>query len=305
MTTPHIPKESAGQPSELREALEEARNGLLWYRDRYPEAVDGSDDEAMARIDAALAGPREQLMSSEEAMREALTEISELEPFTATPAQFYKHLQRIASRALAAQPAATVAQPSAETVAWKLVPIEPTETMIDQGHDAIKEVHERGCGQWGECGGNSWSESSAAWKAMLAAAPAMAGEPRNSAGETPTEHAHRWATELAVNLHKKFYPEVTQWNPLPDLLGVITQIDNMTCGLVRGEPTEPSATPRRGETTEYQDALSECRFVAGINVGWDFGVSGDLSARDALIERVQAAYLPVLRAGPSEQPSEP
>lgn len=40
---------------DLLQALEEARNGLLWYRDRYPEAVDGSDDEAMARIDAAIA----------------------------------------------------------------------------------------------------------------------------------------------------------------------------------------------------------------------------------------------------------
>lgn len=35
-------------------ALETAKNGLIWYQDRYPEAVDGSDDEAMAEIDAAL-----------------------------------------------------------------------------------------------------------------------------------------------------------------------------------------------------------------------------------------------------------
>ena len=35
-------------------ALETAKNGLIWYQDRYPEAVDGSDDEARAEIDAAL-----------------------------------------------------------------------------------------------------------------------------------------------------------------------------------------------------------------------------------------------------------
>lgn len=76
---------------------------------------------------------------------------------------------------------------------------------------------------------------------------------RNLVGETPTEHAHRWATELAVYMSKKFYPEVTQWQPLPDLLGVITQIDNMTTGLVRAQPTEqvePDYCPNCGGTGE-------------------------------------------------------
>lgn len=40
---------------ELLEALEEARTGLLWYRDRNPGQSDGSDDEAMERIVAAIA----------------------------------------------------------------------------------------------------------------------------------------------------------------------------------------------------------------------------------------------------------
>ena len=41
--------------AELLAALEDARNGIRWYQDRCPEAVDGSDDEAAARIDAAIA----------------------------------------------------------------------------------------------------------------------------------------------------------------------------------------------------------------------------------------------------------
>lgn len=41
--------------SQLLQALDEARNGLLWYRDRNPGQSDGSDDEAMERIDAAIA----------------------------------------------------------------------------------------------------------------------------------------------------------------------------------------------------------------------------------------------------------
>jgi hypothetical protein len=40
---------------DLLAALEEARTGLQWYRDSFPEATDGSDDEAMTRIDAAIA----------------------------------------------------------------------------------------------------------------------------------------------------------------------------------------------------------------------------------------------------------
>ena len=40
---------------DLLDALEEARNGLLWYRDAFPSADSQADDEAMARIDAAIA----------------------------------------------------------------------------------------------------------------------------------------------------------------------------------------------------------------------------------------------------------
>jgi hypothetical protein len=39
----------------LLAALEDAKTGLQWYRDRNPGQSDGSDDEAMARIEAALA----------------------------------------------------------------------------------------------------------------------------------------------------------------------------------------------------------------------------------------------------------
>jgi len=41
--------------TDLLAALEEARNCLLWYRDLHPESDSGADDEAMARIDAAIA----------------------------------------------------------------------------------------------------------------------------------------------------------------------------------------------------------------------------------------------------------
>lgn len=43
---------------ELLAALEEAKNGLLWYRAEFPDAESEADDEAMARIDAAIAKVR-------------------------------------------------------------------------------------------------------------------------------------------------------------------------------------------------------------------------------------------------------
>ncbi|WNL63661.1 hypothetical protein ST4_103 [Aeromonas phage ST4] len=46
------------QHNELLAALEEARTGLAWYQETYPEAANGSDDEAMERIDAAIANAK-------------------------------------------------------------------------------------------------------------------------------------------------------------------------------------------------------------------------------------------------------
>lgn len=44
---------------------------------------------------------------------------------------------------------------------------------------------------------------------------------------------------LAKTLAREFYPEVTQWKCLNDLAGVISQIDNMTTGLMRKPKQEP------------------------------------------------------------------
>lgn len=48
---------------------------------------------------------------------------------------------------------------------------------------------------------------------------------------------YEYAKELAENIWSKFYKEnAPEWEPCPDLLGVLTQIDNMVCGLVRFRP---------------------------------------------------------------------
>lgn len=52
----------------------------------------------------------------------------------------------------------------------------------------------------------------------------------------------KYAEHLAVLLHAKHYPEITQWRPMSgDLPGLLTQIDNMTTGLVRAAPSERDA----------------------------------------------------------------
>lgn len=52
-------------------------------------------------------------------------------------------------------------------------------------------------------------------------------------GAAPTDQENSYARSLAVALHAKHFPEVTQWKPLDDTLGLLTQIDNMTCSLIR------------------------------------------------------------------------
>jgi hypothetical protein len=51
------------------------------------------------------------------------------------------------------------------------------------------------------------------------------------------DEALKYATQLATSLANKHWPEIPQWKPLPDLYGVISQIDNMSTGMTRKGPT--------------------------------------------------------------------
>lgn len=57
--------------------------------------------------------------------------------------------------------------------------------------------------------------------------------------------ALEYASRLALNIAHKFYPEVPQFRPLSDTLGVLTQIDNMTSGLSRITAVPQAATAVR------------------------------------------------------------
>jgi hypothetical protein len=66
---------------------------------------------------------------------------------------------------------------------------------------------------------------------------------------------------LAKTLAREFYPEVTQWECLDTLSGVISQIDNMTTGLMRKPEQEPVGRFAKfsdglwREVTEYSDGV--------------------------------------------------
>ena len=65
------------------------------------------------------------------------------------------------------------------------------------------------------------------------------------AAEQPQPEALGYATRLATSLWEKHYKAVSpHWRPLNDTLGVLTQIDNMTCRLV---PPPPAAEPSEAE----------------------------------------------------------
>ena len=90
-----------------------------------------------------------------------------------------------------------------------------------------------------------------------------------------TEVIDPWLLEstqtLAKTLAREFYPEVTQWECLNDLAGVISQIDHMTTGLMR-KPKQDTAPPHRpwvGLTDEERDPITDD--VIGFNscCGWE------------------------------------
>ena len=89
-----------------------------------------------------------------------------------------------------------------------------------------------------------------ALEAGLDVSPILAGEAeealRAALAQQDEPNAHGYASRLAVAIWEKHYKDAApQWKPLDDLMGVLTQIDNMTSGLTRlaqqAEPVEPAA----------------------------------------------------------------
>jgi hypothetical protein len=79
-----------------------------------------------------------------------------------------------------------------------------------------------------------------------------APEPVANEGWTPLKYAR----QLAASLSAKHFPEVPQWEPMSDLMGLLSQIDNMTTALVRApEPVGPVVTKAeiKGDSAAMRD----------------------------------------------------
>ena len=75
-----------------------------------------------------------------------------------------------------------------------------------------------------------------AYEALAARpAPQPAGDTRGDCAA-----ALAYASSLAETLHDKHYSRSVSWKPMPDLLGLLTQIDNMVAGIIGTATATPS-----------------------------------------------------------------
>jgi hypothetical protein len=103
--------------------------------------------------------------------------------------------------------------------------------------------------------------------------------------EKERDAATREATQLAVWLHRNFYADVTQWRPLGDPAGVISQIDNMVAGIAEKLRTaEADASALRAKLDREADALGP---MLGEYDAWSFSADTISQARDILAEITQ------------------
>ncbi|TCL70599.1 hypothetical protein [Rhizobium sp. BK251] len=104
--------------------------------------------------------------------------------------------------------------------------------------------------------------------------------PTDTATAGRLEEAMRYAENLAVAIHETHYSEVTQWRPLSgDLVGLLTQIDNMIAGLYPRTLTHPH--PSNGDEVErLREAIRTTRAIVcdGALVGFN-PLEGDWAER--------------------------
>lgn len=98
----------------------------------------------------------------------------------------------------------------------------------------------------------------------------------------PTDEALRYATHLAVSIWRSNYASTApEFKPLSDLMGVLSQIDNMTCGMVR-KPAQ--ATPEGADLPPLSRAY-------GYLTGCNLDMESTLEAAQAVCDHDNAAEM--------------
>lgn len=132
---------------------------------------------------------------------------------------------------------------------------------------------------------------------MRAARPAP-----QPAADTRVDYAAAlsYASSLAETLHDKHYSRNVSWKPLPDLLGLLTQIDNMVAGIIGNATPAPS--------DKIAEAARKCLvildgLVAESGRGIDYGFE-DAFRMGEWFEDADLAAIEELRAlaGPGDTP---
>jgi hypothetical protein len=85
-------------------------------------------------------------------------------------------------------------------------------------------------------------------------------------GEPVAWEAYEYAARLAQHIHDTHYPDGSpEWKPLPDLMGVLSQIDNALTGLTLAHPR-----PRVGVTEAMVEAFLSAYAKCELYNGWTF-----------------------------------
>jgi hypothetical protein len=87
----------------------------------------------------------------------------------------------------------------------------------------------------------------------------------------PADEATALARQIATYMHAKNYANITPyWEPLPDLLGVLTQISNMAAGLTRAA----SHAPEHAQDSAQQKSPEPAALQAAPSAGNSSGTGG-------------------------------
>jgi len=274
-------------------ALEMQQTGLQWYRGMMPEYVDGSDDEADAETSSAITDLRTLIASMEPQPAASPVMLKVVRgdiccksldmdqsygmwvPVTYSAEHgfvdgtcFYTH---------PAQPSEPKAGPAGmgNPMSEAVCESEPSESLTN---DQMREIFFRSISP-------GWTrrddETIRQCFSMMRLARGLEGatQPKSEPAHDDLTIAYMsgfhdgktakagpvqeptWLLEttkaLAKSMAKTFYPEVPQWQCLDDLAGVISQIDNMTTGLMR-EP-EPVQEPVKflADGTRFKVTLTQ------------------------------------------------
>lgn len=87
------------------------------------------------------------------------------------------------------------------------------------------------------------------------------------------KRATQYAHDIVTWLHRDHYADNTKFEPFGDLLGLLSQIDNMICGWKEPHPAVPDDEAKDAETKAYKNALDAAlAFIGDVAPGaswWD------------------------------------